>query len=164
MTHRWGAPPSCIPLMRCRQCCQVRWHLSLVARHSSKDLVFFHFIHVRQGSLACAAVDAPFNDMLVALQASFSFWCSNRGPLVKMISNRLQTWYYCRTLRVASALTMLVSRVPGFEQPRRRAIANVYKLGRLPLEGRKRLLCKKHHSSVFRARAHRALREMLMLG
>lgn len=143
MTHRWGAPPSCIPLMRCRQCCQVRWHLSLVARHSSEDLVFFRFIHVCQGSLACGAVDAPFNDTLVALQASFSFWCSNRGPLVKMISNRLQTWYYYRTLRFGAALTMLVSRVPDFEQPRRRTIANVYKLGRLPMEGGKKAIIQK---------------------
>jgi hypothetical protein len=39
------------------------------------------------GSLACSTVDSPFNDTLVALQASFSFWCSNRGPLVELISN-----------------------------------------------------------------------------
>ena len=55
MTHRWGAPPLCVPFMHRRQCCQVRWHLSLVARHSSKDLDFYRCILVIVQGLSRAA-------------------------------------------------------------------------------------------------------------
>ena len=111
--------------MHCRQCCQVHWHLSLVgqcpsARHSSSAAAKTWSssslpVHVAQGPLPrvqCSAVDARFNNTLVALQASLR--CANRGPPVEMLSNRLQTWYCCQRRSRAPA-TLLVSRVPGFD-------------------------------------------------
>ena len=112
--------------------------------------------------LACSAVDAPFNNTLVALQASFR--CSNRGPPVKMISNKLQNMVLL-SAEVANASDSAGLTCTWFRPPRRRTMrAHAYKLVRLPKEERgKRLLYKKLYSSGL-GRAHRALRDMLMLG
>lgn len=73
------APPPMLPSMLASQpCCK--------AQQQGLGFLSIHPCYC-PGSLACSAVDSPFNDTLVALQASFSFWCSNRGPLVEWISN-----------------------------------------------------------------------------
>lgn len=86
------ALPPMLPRALASQPCQAvskRKAQQLSSSSSSKDLVFFHPVLPRVSrSLACSAVDAPFNNTLVALQASFR--CANRGLPVEMISNILQ--------------------------------------------------------------------------
>lgn len=86
------ALPPMLPRALASQPCQAvskRKAQQLSSSNSSKDLVLFHSVLPRVSrSLACSAVDAPFNNTLVALQASFR--CANRGLPVEMISNILQ--------------------------------------------------------------------------
>lgn len=56
---------------------------------------------------ACSAVDAPSVTALVALRDSF--WCANRGPSVKLLSNKLGNVVLSTAVRPAACLTMLVA-------------------------------------------------------
>lgn len=84
------ALPPLLPRTLASQPCQAvsERKAQQLSSSSSKDLVFFHCVLPRVSrSLACSAVDAPFNNTLVALQASFR--CANRGLPVEMISKIL---------------------------------------------------------------------------
>ena len=136
MTHRCThALPPMLPSTLASQPCRAVPERK-AQQLSSKDMVFFQSPHpCCPGSLpplACSAVDAPFNNTLVALQASFR--CSNRGPPVKMISNKLQNMVLL-SAEVANASDSAGLTCTWFWPPRRRTMrVHAYKLIRLPKE------------------------------
>lgn len=131
-------PPTRRFIPDCCQCCQVCWRLSLVESYRGAQGTARRLVRVISDSpslclsgspdLACGAVDATSVTTLVALRDSFR--CKNRGPPVKVLSNRSGN-----VVRSASAGLAAVCRCWSHAHSARSTTAEIgswqaYRLGR----------------------------------